>query len=111
MVPAERALRRFCLDCQGGSAPSVRACADASCRLYVFRLCTVEDLPEDARPLRAIRGHCLACAGSRKEVRACDARENCPLWSYRFGVLPATFKRVAARRKKRRETLLLPGFS
>ena len=107
---ATKALRRFCLECQGGSAPSVFACADTACVLYTFRQCTTVPLPEGARPLRGIRQHCLLCAGSRQDVRACDAKETCSLWSYRFGVLPGTFKRVALRRKKKRETLFLPGF-
>lgn len=107
---ALKAIRRFCLDCQGGSAPAVRDCQDHECPLFSLRLATIEPLPEDTAPLRIIRAHCLDCAGSRRDARNCDAREACPLWSYRFGVLPATFKRVAARRKKARETLLLPGF-
>ena len=105
-----RALRRFCMDCQGGYSASVQDCQDLSCQLYIYRLCTLQPLPDDARPLRAIRRHCLFCAGSRQDVRACDAREECSLWSYRFGVLPGTFKRVAARRRKKSETLFLPGF-
>lgn len=104
-----KALRRFCMDCQGGYAASVQGCRDLSCALFDFRLGTVVPLPEEARPLRAVRRHCLSCAGSRSEVRSCDAKENCPLWSFRFGVLPATFKRVAARRRRKSETLLLPG--
>ena len=104
-----KALRRFCMDCQGGYAASVQECRDTLCPLFDFRLCTVTPLPEDARPLRAIRRNCLSCAGSRKDVRACDAKDNCSLWSFRFGVLPSTFKRVAARRRRTSETLMLPG--
>ena len=85
------------------------ACSDTDCRLHPFRQCTVIPLPDDARPLRGIRRHCLLCAGSRVEARRCDAKDSCPLWSYRFGVLPATFKRVAARRRRAKETLRLPG--
>ena len=104
-----KAVRRFCLDCQGGSFASIQECRDVSCDLFGMRLCTLAPLPQEARPLRAIRRHCLDCAGGRAEVRACDAREDCPLWSFRFGVLPGTFKRVAARRRRKFETLLLPG--
>ena len=106
---AARALRRFCLECQGNHPPSVAACDDTDCRLHPFRQCTVTPLPEDARPLRGIRRQCLLCADSRAEVRRCDAKDTCPLWSYRFGVLPATFRRVAGRRRRDKETLLLPG--
>lgn len=106
---AERALRRFCLECQGDDPEAVRACADAACLLYAARpyQSAREASPHEA-PLRAIRRFCLTCAGDRREARACDAK-NCPLWSFRFGVRPATFKRVAARREKSRRRLSLPG--
>lgn len=148
---AARALRRFCLDCQGGHPPSVSACADTACLLYPWRRYRVpparsgtgtktcpaaplpgleglpgdpgkrreslspeqaivqDDTPAGDAPVRAIRRFCLACAGSRREVRECDAKEACPLWSYRFGVLPSTFKRVVARMKRKRMELTLPG--
>lgn len=153
---AAQALRRFCLECQGGHVPSVSACADADCLLYPWRRykvpaqkggtggdsCPAVPLPGPAgpadaagetgesgmaenppasdgatvllspgggTPVRAIRRFCLACAGSRGEVRECDAKASCPLWSFRFGVLPATFKRVIVRMKKKREELTLPG--
>lgn len=175
-----RALRRFCLECQGGHPPSVTACKDVGCLLYGYRRqqglsdgaasvsddalvgpsalsgpdpsCgsdyaasglaamarerggsasvpdaalsgvgaavpdhdeAVSERPEDGRcsdrPVRVIRRFCLLCGGSRGEVRACDARDACPLWSYRFGVLPATFKRVLARQRRSRSELTLPG--
>jgi len=111
---ASRALRRFCLDCQGGHVPSVSACKDASCILFPYRRgnegATENDSASPASPsLRVIRRFCLDCAGSRREVRECDAKESCSLWSYRFGVQPTTFKRVIARRRKRRGELTLPG--
>lgn len=34
---ARKAIRRFCLDCQGGYAPSVRDCADAACVFHPLR--------------------------------------------------------------------------
>jgi hypothetical protein len=112
---ASRALRRFCLDCQGGHVPSVSACKDTSCLLFPYRRRDVSEGAAEndfASPaLRVIRRFCLDCAGNRREVRECDARENCSLWSYRFGVQPATFKRVIARRKKKRGELRLPGLS
>ena len=115
---ASRALRRFCLECQGRHPPSVSACNDASCLFHPLRRVspgadeTAAPAAGDAAPgktLRVIRLFCLGCAGGRKDVRECDAKENCALWSFRFGVLPSTFKRVVARRKKRRMNLTLPG--
>lgn len=128
-----RALRRFCLECQGGHLPSVTACRDVDCLLYALR-CHDETAGEpesgdaNARcgaalippakgacsaesPVRAIRRFCMACGGNRADVRTCDTKETCPLWSYRFGVLPSTFKRVLARQRRSRGELILPGLS
>ena len=39
-------------------------------------------------PIKAIRARCLdCCAGQKKEVRLCPAKE-CPLWPYRMGHRP-----------------------
>jgi hypothetical protein len=38
-------------------------------------------------PLKAIRQHCLACAGTAAEVAACPSVQ-CPLWLYRHGHRP-----------------------
>ncbi len=147
-----RAIRRFCLDCQGGVAREVRLCPDTGCGLYAWRLAgiltggtgggrhdpagdhdpdaaplggapvgrpatdplpgalplIVQTLP-DERPVRAVRRYCIACCGGeRAEVRTCDARDRCALWSYRFGVLPETYRKVKARLTGPR-TLVLPG--
>lgn len=101
-----RALRRFCLECQGGSSDAVRHCEDTRCALWAWRIPdAAEATGEDGsaggcgtRPaLRAIRRHCLICAGGRGDVRACSAREGCTLWSFRFGVTPGTYRAVRAR--------------
>lgn len=99
-----QAARRFCLDCQGASPDAVRRCADAACPLWEWRSPSGAAVgageASGAAPraiLRAIRRQCLACAGSRSEVRACTEREDCPLWSYRFGVRPRTYRLVRRR--------------
>ena len=135
LAGVNRAVRRFCLDCQGGSAASVVSCLDAECLFYPERDAKSEPEGDEGclkagaviesdtgpgpravrasstprRPLRLIRGYCLGCAGSRREVRECEAKDDCPLWSYRFGVKPSTFKRVSSRLKKERQSLKLPG--
>jgi len=41
-------------------------------------------------PLKSIRRHCLdCCGGSRKMVKNCTSF-SCPLWYFRFGVMPKT---------------------
>ena len=98
------AIRQFCLECQGASGRAVRACADRHCPLWEWRLASLPDetcpAPEaeaGLQALRAIRRQCMLCAGDRKEVRACAAREVCVLWRYRFGVRPQTYKAVRRR--------------
>jgi hypothetical protein len=49
-----------------------------------------------SRP-RAIKGNCLDCCGSAKEVKLCDIQK-CHFWPYRFGSAVAKF--VAKREKE-----------
>lgn len=98
------AIRQFCLECQGSSSRAVRACGDGHCPLWAWRLASLpsEECPASAadaprQALRVIRRQCMGCAGDRAEVRACAARETCPLWHYRFGVRPQTYKAVRRR--------------
>ena len=108
---AMRALRTFCLQCQGEHPSFVRDCMDVACPLHAFRLPESQHIdPLAGRSVRAVRRQCLLCAGDRREVRACGAGESCALWAYRFGVLPSTYKRVTARIKSPK-TLWLPGFA
>lgn len=113
-----RAIRLRCLDCSETLA-DVRNCPCSSCHLWRFRMgkrprahvpapdcpATSENLTAEAlgacsgpkatrntkSPLRAIRKHCLDCAGcSAKYVTWCSHSGRCPLWPYRLGVRPAT---------------------
>lgn len=104
---AAKSVRKFCLLCQGGSSQAVQLCEDSHCHLHSLRLCTLQPLAEGARPLRCIRRYCLECAETRQDVRDCKAKD-CLLWSYRFGVMPNTFKRVVSRIREKKQTLLLP---
>lgn len=98
-------IRRFCLECQGDSPRGVRECADTACPLWAWRMAAAQpgtqelwrgpDAPR--RALREIRRQCLACAGGRREVRQCAARDACPLWRWRFGVRPQTYREVRQR--------------
>ncbi len=113
-----RQIRRFCLDCQGNSSTEVSRCLDEACSLWPWRhgksdaqtqnyansfvhISKAEEpekLPLTQKiALRVVRKHCFSCAGERKDVRQCTAKDQCPLWSLRFGVYPATYKRVKAR--------------
>ncbi len=133
-----RQIRRFCLDCQGNSSPEIQQCRDTECHLWPLRLGKVKSHAATAtlstahgenidpktldtigegihsvlfekKPLRVVRSHCLACAGHRSDVRACTAKEQCPLWSLRFGVYPSTYKRVKARLAQGKRLSLFEG--
>lgn len=93
------AIRRFCLECQGGSSRAVRTCTDTRCPLWDWRCAAQEATDEKVShlALRAIRRQCMGCAGERAEVRRCAGREECALWRYRFGVFPQTYKNVRRR--------------
>jgi len=54
-------------------------------------------------PLRAIRGHCLSCAGSCAEVKRCEIKD-CLLWTYRFGMSMKRYNnRMTYEHEKRRK--------
>lgn len=104
-----KAIRRFCMACQGASSRQVSACEDTGCALHPYRS-GEEEAEGPYPPNRAIRKFCLICCGNlRSEVRGCAARETCALWSYRFGCTPETWRRVKNRRTNP-QPLLLPGF-
>ncbi len=104
-----RQIRRFCMQCQGNSSAQVMACTDKDCALWTCRHGHSQNVEDDPNilssststlqrsALRIVRRHCLRCAENRTDVRACTARDDCPLWSLRFGVYPATVKRVRKR--------------
>jgi len=87
-----KSIRRECLFCMSGSRSLVKNCPSTACRLWPYRL-GKRPTSGAHRPLRAIRKHCLACAGSSDAVRNCDGKlldgEICPLRRLRFGKNPA----------------------
>ncbi len=93
-------IRRFCMQCQGNSSADILGCKDVQCVLWPWRLMynTAQDTAiAQKEALRHVRKHCLQCAEDKTEVRHCTARDDCPLWSLRFGVYPATYRRVKER--------------
>ena len=48
-------------------------------------------IPKQNSPISAIRKKCIDCSGGgRKEVAECHLY-NCPLFPYRFGMMPETY--------------------
>lgn len=109
LFPAGVAIRKNCRWCNGGDNP--KSCPTGRCALYEFRLSEVRDA--STTRLKAIRAHCLDCAGSAEEVRTCTAYKPfldnpaCLLWPHRFGKRRVTEEYREARRaqanKQRRE--------
>jgi hypothetical protein len=93
MTPLE-AIRKFCVDCVGGSPHGVTSCGgdralnggcdrNGMCWFYRYRL-------GKGRPsVKTIRNMCLWCQGEQEPlVRECQ-RDPCALWTYRMGKNPA----------------------
>lgn len=82
-----RTIRRFCLECVGGSADEVRACTSTDCPLHPYRFGSHPD-HIDHRPIRAVRNKCLWCqGGSTQAVEECPTGY-CPLHRFRHGKNP-----------------------
>ena len=89
-----KAIRVFCVECQGGSFQSVIDCHDMRCPLYEYR----HGIALEAglhRPLRAIKMYCFdhCQAGMcRNVVENCQGNMAfvgpCPLFPFRLGVNP-----------------------
>ncbi|MFA9393305.1 MAG: restriction endonuclease [Halodesulfovibrio sp.] len=109
-VSPQKAIRRFCLTCQGGSSKRVEGCKDGTCLFFNHRLGNGPETPQRST-VQQIRQYCLMCSdNNRNEVRSCSAREDCDLWSFRFGCTPKTWTRVKRRVNQPRK-LLLPGLN
>lgn len=100
----KKAIHKHCRECMGGSMDE---CTSPLCGLYPFnpsapKIRTVwHTVRKDGfgaeknvklTPLRAIRHQCTECYGFdkfRHQIQTCPSKK-CPLWSFRFGVLPTT---------------------
>lgn len=89
-----KAIRTFCIECQGESFQAVTECADAACPFYPYRHGTP---PEGARhqPMKAIKQYCLnncQCGAGRQDVVECQGDKAvlgpCPVFPFRLGVNP-----------------------
>ena len=103
-ISALEAIRRFCVQCEGGSPTSVTECLYKACPFYAYRLGVA--LPAGKhRPLKAIRTFCLEeCqAGNQGQVEGCQgdtaAAGPCPAFPFRMGKSPNV---TAGTRAKRR---------
>ena len=106
-VPSKRsplkAIRAFCVECQGDSSPAVATCADTVCPFFAYRL--GKALPAGKhKPTSTIKQYCYqqcqAGVGGREEVKGCQGNEiACPVFPFRTGRNPNVGE---AKRKKLR---------
>lgn len=101
---ALEAIRKFCLQCQGGVFANVTECQHAACPIYSYRLGV--PLPAGKhRPLKTIRTYCVEeCqAGNQGQADDCQgdtaAAGPCPVFPFRMGKSPNV---TAETREKRR---------
>jgi len=91
-----KTIRKFCVECMGGSPKYVADCPSYKCLLYSYRN-GKRPKSEKAKysPLKSIRKYCIECVGTSNEVRNCSMPE-CPVYYYRFGKNP----KLAGKRMK-----------
>ena len=92
-LSAFEAIRKFCLQCQGGVSANVTECQHTACPFYAYRLGVA--LPAGKhRPLKTIRAYCVEeCqAGNQGQVEGCQgdtsAAGPCPAFPFRMGWNP-----------------------
>jgi hypothetical protein len=115
------AVRRLCLECMGGSSPTVQGCPSEHCILHPYRL------GRGRVTLRLMRSYCLHCHGwpikdaklnsdykdggqawARDQARNCTGYD-CPFWPYRPGTRPYKNVRRGKGRPYTREQLPVGG--
>ena len=92
-LSALEAIRKFCLQCQGGVSANVTECQYTACPFYAYRMGVA--LPAGKhRPLKTIRTYCVEeCqAGNQGQVDDCQgdtaAAGSCPVFLFRMGRNP-----------------------
>ena len=89
-----KAIRAFCVECQGDSFQAVAECRDLACPFYAYRNGTPPD-GQPHKPLVAIKTYCsIYCLpdGGRDAVLTCQGDKAyagpCPVFPFRLGVNP-----------------------
>ena len=89
-----KAVRTFCVECQGDSFPAVTECRDLACPFYAYRHGTPPE-GQPHKPLRGIKTYCSNFClpdGGRDAVLACQGDKAlsgpCPVFPFRLGVNP-----------------------
>ena len=95
MTPAE-AIRKECKYCMNEERFNPAICGSKECKLRDKSIIS---------PLRRIKAHCLDCADSYENVKACDGlllpSEKCHLHAYRFGTNPQLKRQLTNEQKEK----------
>lgn len=85
------AVRKFCIECCGGSKPDVKTCTgDKPIMGGRYKCCPLfsHRLGRKRISVQKIKKHCLMCmGGSREAVKECPSKD-CWLYLFRFGTNP-----------------------
>lgn len=85
------AVRKFCIECCGGSKPDVKTCTgDKPIMGGMYKCCPlfIHRLGRKRISVQKIRKHCLMCmGGSRDTVKDCPSKD-CWLYPFRLGTNP-----------------------
>ena len=73
-----KSIRKFCLECMGGSAYEVRYCPSQKCKFYKYRMGK-----GGGSKGAIIKKYCAECVGSTKQVKSCTMK-TCPVYEYRI---------------------------
>ena len=82
-----KSIRKFCLECMGGSSKIVTDCPSTKCKFYHFRFGKNPIPQPKIFALKSMRLYCLECLYTSDEVKKCTMPE-CPVYIYRFGNNP-----------------------
>jgi len=81
-----RAIRAYCLTCQGKDKALVKTCFKVDCSLHQLRLGR-KDQP--GSPITKIKQRCHGCGeGTAQAIRKCEITD-CEIYQYRNGKSPA----------------------
>ena len=89
-----KAIRAFCVECQGDSFQAVSECKDTACPFYAYR--SGDALPAGQhKPMSAIKAYCFGnClpGASREAIADCQGNKAyagpCPVFPFRLGKNP-----------------------
>jgi len=77
-----QSIRKFCIQCMGGSIYLPTDCPAVKCKLYPYRLGK-----GGGSKGTVIRKYCLECVGTSDEVKRCSISD-CPFYNFRLGSIP-----------------------